>query len=58
MTRFLSPKEVCDLIGQNYQWLYKARKTPGKGPPAYRIGGKYIYRKEDVDGWFDKQRVG
>lgn len=56
--RFLSPKQVCERIGRSYRWLLDARKIPDKGPPGFKIGGRMLYRPEDVKNWFESQRFG
>jgi hypothetical protein len=55
---YLGSKEAAARIGQTPQWLMRARQTPGKGPPGYKIGKKYLYRPEELAEWMERRRVG
>jgi excisionase family DNA binding protein len=39
-------------IATLYQWKHK-----GTGPPPLRVGKHLRYRRDDVDGWLDRQRT-
>ena len=55
---FLSAKEAAERVGRSYDWLYRARSKPGEGPPAYKIGGRYFYRPQEIMAWLRSRRVG
>jgi hypothetical protein len=48
---FLTTKQAADRIGRPPDWLFRARKTPGVGPPFYRIGRQYYYRPAEIMSW-------
>lgn len=58
LPEFLTPKQVCAMIGRSYRWLFEARREPGKGPPGFKIGGRYSYRPREVESWMEEKRVG
>ena len=29
----------------------------GKGPPYYKVVGQYMYQRDEVDAWLDKNRT-
>lgn len=51
--KYLTTKEVADLLGITEDFAYRLRKQPGKGPRWMRIGGKVLYPKIEVDKWME-----
>lgn len=57
MSRRLVSKEVCERLQVTYNWLKEARKTPGYGPPCYRIGRRYQYPVDEMEKWLETKRI-
>jgi hypothetical protein len=55
--RRLGAKEVGGILQKSDDWMRKARRVPGMGPPFYRIGSRYQYSLSDLREWM-KQKVG
>ena len=57
MEDFLTTRELanilCMAVSTIRGWRYK-----GEGPVFYRIGGKILYKKKDVQDFIDKFRIG
>ena len=52
--RMLKTREVAEILGLSKQTVTKmARK---KVLPAYRIGGEWRFRKEEVDKWLEARK--
>lgn len=52
--RMLKTKEVAEILGLSRQTVTKmARK---KVLPAYRIGGEWRFRREEVDRWLESRK--
>ena len=56
-SRRLGSKEVGERLQKSYDWLRKARKNPGMGPPCYRIGMRYQYPVGELEAWMERQRI-
>ncbi len=52
---FLSEKEVAERIGLSLASLQR-RRMAGDGPEHARIGGRLLYRWEDVERWFEEHK--
>jgi predicted DNA-binding transcriptional regulator AlpA len=54
--RWLTEVDLYELLERTVSrptikdWRYK-----GVGPPYTKLGGRVVYRSEDVDAWLDKQ---
>lgn len=55
---FLTAKQAAERIGRSYDWLFRARKTPGVGPPYYKLGGQFFYRPAEIMSWLRSCRGG
>lgn len=55
---FISTKQVAERVGRTPDWVKRARKTPGEGPPHYKVGGKYLYRPQEIMAWLRSRRGG
>ncbi len=52
---FLSEKEVAERIGLSLASLQR-RRAEGDGPEYARIGGRLLYRWDDVERWFEEHK--
>ena len=50
---FLDVRQAAELIGLSKSYLDKMRMT-GKGPDYLRVGARVVYRRRDIEAWFDK----
>ena len=50
----LTTAELADLLGVHWRTLHRVRER-GEGPPAYKIGRVYRYRRSDVEAWIREQ---
>lgn len=53
---FLNSKQTAALLQRSLDWLHRARRKPGKGPPYYRIGGGIMYREQEIMAWLRSVR--
>jgi predicted DNA-binding transcriptional regulator AlpA len=49
----LTAEDVCDQYRMHPNTLYRWRSV-GRGPQAYRIGRRLLYRRADVEAWFEQ----
>ena len=52
---FMTTKEVARYLSVSTSWLEQLR-CRGEGPPYYKLGGKVLYEKSEVDAWFESHR--
>ncbi len=52
---FLSEREVAKRIGLSLASLQR-RRMAGDGPEYARIGGRLLYRWDDVERWFEEHK--
>lgn len=50
-SEFITGKQVAVRLGRTAEWVRKARKVPGLGPPWYRVGRRYLYRPQELMSW-------
>ena len=55
MKEFLSIKEVAEYLGVDYKTIY--RLVQQAEIPAGKVGGIYRIRRQDVDAYFERQRL-
>lgn len=48
----LTASEVATWLHVHVRTLHRIRER-GEGPPAYRVGGAFRYRKADVEAWLE-----
>jgi len=48
----LPPKQAAEIIGKSVWWLAQARKRKRRGPPFYRVGGRIVYQRSDLEAWY------
>lgn len=53
----MSLKEVSSLIGRSESWVRRSSKNEG-GLPVHCIRGRVLYRRTEVDEWFQSNRQG
>lgn len=53
---FLTLKEVLPMIGMSDTWLYEMIKA-GKGPPYFRRGRKYLFRRDELEQWAMQRNI-
>ena len=51
---FITIKEVAKLLNSSEAWIKKL--IHNKIIPSYKIGGKRLFKKEEVDQWIDSQK--
>jgi len=51
---FISVKEVAKLLNSSEAWIKKLIQN--KTIPSYKIAGKRLFRKEEIDQWIDSQK--
>jgi len=54
---FLSTKEAAEWVGRRARWLHDIRFKPGEGPPCIKVGGRYVYRPQEILAWLRSRRV-
>ena len=52
--RYLTHREVCEILGVHYRTLYRWRKSGYFPKPGY-IGRQPVYSPEVVDDWIARQ---
>ena len=52
---FLTTKQVAGIIGVSTHYVQDLIKSQ-KGPPVYRIGPRYRFRKQEVLEWLESKR--
>lgn len=51
---FMTTKEVAKLLKSSEVWIKQLIK---KGViPSYKIGGKRLFKKEEIERWIDSQK--
>lgn len=53
--KYLSIKEVAKILGISRRSLHE--HTVNGKIPAYRIGGRVIYKPDEVDAWVDNNKI-
>jgi len=53
---FIPQKTAAKMIGKSVQWLILRRKSEKDGPPWYKIGGRFMYKREEVSSWLESCR--
>lgn len=51
----LTVKECATYVGVSVDMIYKM--TREKAIPHIRVGSRILFRREDIDRWFDEQMV-
>lgn len=54
----LTTEEAAKHIGIPVQKLKNWRRTEGKGPEYYKLGGAVYYEATKLDAWVESCRVG
>jgi predicted DNA-binding transcriptional regulator AlpA len=54
MTKLLYQEEVAELLRRPITTLRYWRVT-GDGPKSFKLGGRVVYKLEDVDQWIEAQ---
>lgn len=52
----LTAAEAAEYIGCSKQHLYNLR-TAGTGPASYKVAGRLVFDRRDVDVWIARQRA-
>lgn len=52
----ISTKEASSITHKTTAWLVSARKSPGYGPPYYKLGGRVFYRVPEIMAWLRASR--
>ena len=52
--KFYSTKELTELLMVSPLWIKRRIKTGEI--PSYKIGGKRLFKKEEIDQWIDSQK--
>ena len=52
--KFYTVKELAELLMASEVWV-KRRVKSGE-IPSYKIGGKRLFKKEEIDSWIENQR--
>jgi len=52
----LQTKQAAEIIGKSEHWLWLKRKSGGDGPSWYKIGGRFMYLKSELEAWIRAQR--
>ncbi len=50
MNEYLDSKQICEYLGKSIATLYRFLKMRN-GIPAHRVGGKWLFIREEVDEW-------
>lgn len=58
----LSETEAAEFISTRLgigcsRWTMLNHRKKGSGPPYYKIGGRCLYRPEDIEAWIDASRI-
>ena len=53
---FFTVDHVSERLGINPATLYRMMKR-GIAPPWYKIGGRRLWREDDLEEWIEAQRV-
>jgi predicted DNA-binding transcriptional regulator AlpA len=56
LSYFLTTRELCEMFKITPRWLHLRLKAK-RGPPVYRFGNRYRYRKHEVLAWLDTIRT-
>lgn len=58
--KYLNTAEAADYLGLSMSTLNKLRLAPKRadGPAFAKIGGRVIYRRQDLDRWLEDYLVG
>jgi len=51
---FLTTKEIAKLLKSSEVWVKQLVKK--NMIPSYKIGGKRLFRKDEIDQWLDSQK--
>ncbi len=51
---FLTTKDMAKLLNSSEIWIRKL--VQNKIIPSYKIGGKRLFKKEEIDQWIDSQK--
>ncbi len=54
---FVDDYEVARVTGVSRSWFQQRRSRADGGPPFYKIGGRVVYRLDEVVAWVAAQRV-
>lgn len=54
--RWLTTEELAAELRCDIRTIYGLRET-GQAPPAYRVGKRLIFRREDVEDWLETRRA-
>ncbi|HEX3321065.1 MAG TPA: helix-turn-helix domain-containing protein [Terriglobales bacterium] len=57
MSKFLTPAETSQQIKRTVQTLSEWRCTGRYPLPFYKVGGRILYKQEDVDAFLEESRV-
>ena len=49
-----SPKEAAEYLGRSIPWF--RRNWRALGIPAYQLGARYIYDRNELDEWIKQNR--
>ena len=52
----ISTKEASEVVCKTIDWLIRARRRPGDGPPYYKLGGRIYYRVPELMTWLRSNR--
>jgi excisionase family DNA binding protein len=52
MNNFLTSKEAAERLSVSVASLRRWRRE-GSGPRSYRIGGRVMYRPDELDSWVE-----
>jgi len=53
---FLTVKEVANLLNSSEIWIRKLIQN--KTIPSYKIAGKRLFKKDEIEQWIESQRDG
>ena len=53
---FLTTKDVAKLLNSSETWIRKL--VQNKVIPSYKIAGRRLFKKEEIDQWIESQREG
>lgn len=55
---YLTPQELCDRYKEQISLRTLANwRCSGEGPPYMKIGGRVLYRLEDIESWEAGRRM-
>ncbi len=52
--QFYTSKELSELLGVSGLWI--SRRVKAGEIPSYKIGGKRLFKREEIEQWIDSQR--